>query len=114
MTGTPASTPESTPLYKPHPANVPGQFYVMDGCCLGCALPETEAPDLFGWFEGEWSHCYVKKQPETKAEFERMLQAMSVQEAACVRAKFCDPEFFKRLKAAGEEDQVDQKPKAAR
>ena len=34
--------------HKPHPANVPGDFYVEDGCCTMCLVPFTEAPELFG------------------------------------------------------------------
>ncbi|MEP2735750.1 MAG: ferredoxin [Erythrobacter sp.] len=96
--------------YSPHPANVPGQFYVGDGCCTGCNVPEDIAPDLFEWVDSD-SHCRVKKQPETQAEFDRMLDVMKSQEMFCIRARFCSPLFFERLKAAGEADQVDTKPK---
>jgi hypothetical protein len=30
--------------HQPHPANVPGDFYVEDGCCTMCEVPFAEAP----------------------------------------------------------------------
>ena len=32
---------------RPHPMNVPGPFYVLNGCCTACDVPVSEAPDLF-------------------------------------------------------------------
>ena len=84
------------PSYPPHPANVPGQFYVEQNCCITCGVPEDIAPDLFGWVEGE-SHCYVKKQPETPAEFDQMREAMCSSEADCIRARFCNEAFLAEL-----------------
>ena len=50
----------------PHPANVPGPFYVEDGCCISCGRLEDVAPDLLAWLEDEdVPHCYVQRQPET-------------------------------------------------
>jgi hypothetical protein len=67
----------------PHPSNAPGDFYVEEGCCMSCAMPFSEAPDLFKW-DGH-HHCYVHKQPTTEAETERMLNAMGVSEVDCIR-----------------------------
>ena len=53
---------------KPHPLNVIGDFYVEDGCCTTCDVPQTEAPDLFGMTSEPYYHCYVKRQPESEAE----------------------------------------------
>ena len=92
---------------SPHPANVPGQFYVEDGCCMTCGVPNDIAPDLFDWVEGE-NHCFVKKQPSKPAEFDRMFEAMNGMEAYCIRAKFADPEFYARLAKNDLADQVDE------
>jgi hypothetical protein len=28
-----------------------GDFYVEDGCCAACGVPQAVAPDLVGWRE---------------------------------------------------------------
>jgi hypothetical protein len=59
----------------PHSANVPGDFYVEDGCCTMCEVPFAEAPDLFGSVQDPrgYTHCYVKRQPETPDELDQMV-----------------------------------------
>jgi hypothetical protein len=98
--------------YPPHPANVPGPFYVEDGCCMACAVWETEAPDLLAWTEddgqyGKIPHCYVARQPETDAEFEQMMKAMEYAEADCFRVHACRPEWMQRLGEAGFGNNID-------
>ncbi|UZK65512.1 ferredoxin [Sphingomonas sp. M1-B02] len=85
----------------PHPANVPGPFYVEDGCCISCGVWEDVAPDLLAWQEdGQSSHCYVARQPETDAEFGRMMAAMQVGEVDCIRVHNCQPDWARRLREA--------------
>jgi hypothetical protein len=91
----PAHAPQS-----PHPANVPGPFYVQDGCCITCGVWEFEAPDLLAWIPGE-NHCYVQRQPQTDAEFEQMKRAMEVGEVDCIRVHACKPEWLERLRDEG-------------
>ena len=93
----------------PHPANVPGPFYVEDGCCISCGVWEDVAPDLLAWQDvpDEYSHCYVSKQPETDAEFERMKQAMWIGEVDCIRVHNCRPNWERRLREAGFGHQID-------
>jgi len=94
----------------PHPANVPGPFYVEDGCCISCGVWEEQAPDLLAWFEDKregYSHCYVAKQPETDVELERMIWAMDVAEVDCIRVHNCRPDWAARLIAAGHGMQID-------
>ena len=89
---------------KPHPANVPGDFYVEDGCCTMCEVPLFEAPELFGGFgasEGI-SHCYVKRQPESGAELERMIKTIQCAELGCIRYRGTDPVVQSRLAEVGE------------
>jgi hypothetical protein len=90
----------------PHPANVPGPFYVENGCCMSCAVPESVAPELFGWLEDE-PHCYVKRQPESPEEMAQMLEAMCSSEADCIRARSCSPEFLLELSRRHCENLVD-------
>lgn len=75
------------PERKPHPANVPGDFYVEDGCCTMCLVPFAEAPELFGECQDPkgYPHCFVKRQPETELEVKRMLSAIRCAELMCIR-----------------------------
>ena len=87
----------------PHPENVPGDFFVEDGCCLSCGVPTSIAPDLFGGLE--WpngNHCFVKKQPETPDERERMLLVIHYAEADCIHYRGWDRPTQERLVAAGD------------
>src|SRR5262249_35562240 len=72
---------------RAHPRNVPGDFYVEDGCCTLCDMPRTEAPDLFAICDDPagYQHCFVAKQPETPQELERMLGAIECAELDCIR-----------------------------
>lgn len=92
----------------PHPANVPGTFYVEDGCCISCGVWENVAPDLLAWLpDGSYSHCYVSRQPETNEELSRMMDAMHVGEVDCIRARNCRPDWAERLRQSGLGDQID-------
>jgi hypothetical protein len=98
-----------TPL-PPHPANVPGPFYVEDGCCITCGVWEVVAPDLLTWHDdadGQSAHCYVSRQPETDAEFQRMKQAMHYGEVDCIRVRACKPAWLEELRKEGLSDQID-------
>jgi hypothetical protein len=89
---------------KPHPSNVPGDFYVVDQCCTACGVPTNIAPDLFAFDE---DHCFVKRQPSTKDEFERALKVVARQELGCIRYGGRDPVILRRLAEAGEGAQCD-------
>ncbi len=92
----------------PHPANVPGTFYVEDGCCISCGVWEDVAPDLLAWLpDGSYSHCFVARQPETDEELSRMMDAMHFAEVDCIRARSCRPDWAERLRNAGLGDQID-------
>lgn len=92
----------------PHPANVPGTFYVEDGCCISCGVWKDVAPDLLAWIpDGSYSHCYVARQPQTEEEFARMVDAMNVGEVDCIRARNCRTDWAERLRRAGLGHQID-------
>ena len=65
-----------------HHLNVAGPFYVEDGCCTRCGVPDVTAPELFG--EADYT-CFVKRQPETTDEVDRMVRAMITSEVGCIR-----------------------------
>ncbi|MFO1094028.1 MAG: hypothetical protein U0992_12060 [Planctomycetaceae bacterium] len=72
---------------RPHPANVPGDFYVEDGCCTMCEVPFTHAPELFGECQDPkgYVHCYVKRQPQNSSELASMLEVIQCAELECIR-----------------------------
>lgn len=98
--------------HKPHPANVPGDFYVEDGCCTMCGVPFVEAPDLFGTCQdpGGYPHCFVKRQPELPSELDRMVSAIQCAELNCIRYRGSDRLIQLRLVEAGEAEICDSLP----
>jgi len=75
--------------------NVLGDFYVEDGCCTNCGVPESEAPGLFGVDDHQ---CYVKKQPENSAELQQMLSVLHIQELGCIRYAGRDPNVLETIR----------------
>ena len=104
---------EQIELEKPFPANVPGDFFVIDGCCTMCEAPFGEAPELFGTHHDKegWIHCFVKKQPETDEELKHMLSACEVAELNCIKYRGNDPELVRHFKAIDDEFQAFLKQK---
>jgi hypothetical protein len=90
---------------KPHPLNVAGPFYVEDGCCTACGVPQLFARELFD--EDEESHCFVRRQPETKRELDSMIRVVASQELQCIRYRGVDDAILRRLTEAGEDGQCD-------
>lgn len=80
--------------------NAPGPFYVEAGCCTACGVPEATAPDLFG-FDAE-SNCFVRRQPRTAQEIDRMLLTMIRADLGCIRYSGQDDRITQRLAEQGE------------
>ena len=92
--------------------NVIGPFYVEDGCCTACGVPDSIAPELFG---GSEDHCYVKRQPQTPDEVDAMVHVMVSQELGCIRYAGSEEMLLYRLAENGEGDQCDAAlPRGAR
>lgn len=89
--------------------NVPGDFYVEDGCCINCGVPMTEASDLIRFDEDglEYPHCYVYRQPTSPDELDQMLGALSVQDMGCIRYGGTNKEIVEFLAAHGMSDDCD-------
>jgi hypothetical protein len=85
------------PKFVPHPKSAPGDFYVEKGQCLACGVPHVVAPDLVGWTDEKYPHCFWKKQPETPAELERAIKVLDAQELGCHRYSGTDPAILDRL-----------------
>ena len=61
--------------HKPYPKNVEGDFYVEDGCCTGCMVPEYYASNLMNYDETDF-HCFVAKQPTNENETYQLIKAV--------------------------------------
>lgn len=84
---------------KPFHRNVPGPFYVGEGCLL-CVVPETEAPTMIssppGPVQGDTS-CLVHRQPHSYDDVKIMIQAMAASCIECVRYRGTDPGVLRLL-----------------
>jgi hypothetical protein len=88
---------EITPHFDRHPLNVPADFYVENGCCMSCGVPESIAPGLIGETgKGIW-HGYWKKQPKTDEEIKQAIHILHAQELGGHRYAGSDPKILKRL-----------------
>jgi hypothetical protein len=94
------------PPKKRYALNVVGPFYVEDGCCTSCGVPQSIAPALFT--ENEHMHCYVRRQPGTDAETDAMLRVIATQELRCIRYGGSNPAILRRLVEGGEGEQCDE------
>ena len=101
---------------RKHPAvkeNVPGGFYVEEGCCTMCGVPHAEAPALFGGLtkngKRTQEQCFVKKQPETGEELNQMINVMATQDLDCIRYSGSDQNIKARIIGEGEGNQIDWK-----
>ena len=95
------------PSCQPHPENASGDFYVVDGCCTRCGVPEVEAPDIFALATSDPSHCVIAKQPRTPAEVDRTLNAIQAAELGCIRYRGRNRAIIRKLEQMGEGGQYD-------
>ena len=97
-----------TKIMNRHKLNVPGDFYVQDGECMSCMLPEEMAPELMGYFEeGNAGHCYFRKQPESQIEIDNAVLAIDV--SCCGAVRYCgkNKDILKTLKRLNLKGQID-------
>ena len=102
-----------TRKFGSYPENAPGAFYVEKDLCITCRAPEAVAPDLIGFHKDQSgsnarSHCYFKKQPETSAEIECAIKAVSANCCGSFRYAGSDREVIKRLRRAQCQDAIDR------
>lgn len=90
-----------------HPMNASGPFYVENGICLMCGVLDIVAPDLIGYMDEEYSHCYFKKQPKTPEELERAIKAIDYSEVQGLRYAGNDPDILNKLIERGCKDCCD-------
>ena len=96
----------------PHPKNAAGPFFVANQECIACGAPHAVASDLMGWDQMQstlkpntfYPHCYFKKQPETVAELQQAIDAVTVSCCGALRYAGSDPAIIGTLKESGAED----------
>ncbi len=93
---------------KSYPKNAPGDFYVEDGCCMTCMVPEIYAPNLMGFDESN-THCFVNKQPTDEREVYQIIKAAWAAEVGCIRYGGRDRQVLRRLAEAGVSESCDNK-----
>lgn len=96
-------TVSSIPM-RHHKRDDKGEFYVEPDCCLLCGVPEAIAPDLFETGE---NHCWVKRQPDSKTDFDKAIEAMWSAEVDCIRYSGSEKTILRRLGEAGLTDLAD-------
>ena|ERR1700740_1150905 len=75
-----------------------GNFYVQQGCCLSCGVPQSVAPTLVGWRDTENStECYWIRQPRTAEQLEQAIRIIHEQELDCHRYAGTDPKVIRKL-----------------
>jgi hypothetical protein len=87
----------STTSDSPKTALATGGFYVEEGCCVSCGVPQMVAPELVGWTEEESPSCYWIRQPETADEVNRAIRIIREQDLGCHRYSGNDPAILKRV-----------------
>jgi hypothetical protein len=93
---------------QPYPKNAPGGFYVQNQHCITCEAPYHEAPDLMAHDEeGDYRHCYFKRQPEAPEEVERAIMACYVSCVRAVRYAGRNPKILKKFQELGSVDSCD-------
>jgi hypothetical protein len=95
---------------RPYQANVPGDFYIVDGCI--CQVPFERAPDLFGVCQDSrgYRHCFVKRQPENAEQVSRMIDVIQRADFGCLRYRGDNREIQQRLVEAGKGSLCDYLP----
>lgn len=105
------------PLPERVPENAPGDFYVEAGQCTRCCLVHAEAPDLLNDLRQAFEECFFRRQPQTPAEIEQAINAISVSEICALRYGGTDPAIIARLRernCASQCDHATEDPPASR
>ena len=89
-----------------YPLNAKGEFYVENGICLCCMIPEIEASELMG-FDQEAMHCYFKQQPHTPEELGHAIAAVAASDIQGLRYGGSDKYILGRLVELGASDCCD-------
>ena len=90
-----------------HPQNSEGDFYVVDGECMGCGAPEQQATRMMA--HDSTGHCFFVRQPESSDELNDALRALWSSCCGAVRYGGIDPLVLTRLAQMGLAAACDQR-----
>jgi hypothetical protein len=89
-----------------HPKNCAGPFYVVNGECIACGEPESQAGGLMS--HDDSGHCFFVRQPSTAAEIDASIRAVWSSCCAALRYGGSDPVVLTRLAKVGESSRCDE------
>jgi hypothetical protein len=90
-----------------HPSNVAGPFYVVDGECMGCGAPESEAGAMMS-HDGS-GHCFFISQPCTPDQVNSAIRALWSSCCNAVRYSGSDSSILTRIGQLGLASTCDEK-----
>jgi hypothetical protein len=100
--------------FAAHPQNTDGPFYVVNGECIGCGAPESEAGELIS--HDNSGHCFFIRQPATSDEVDDAIRALWSSCCGSLRYAGEDHAILSRIAELGEGDSCDERlwPRPAR
>jgi hypothetical protein len=81
--------------------NAPGDFYVVDGYCMRCCVPHDVAPELMNDQSEEFWQCYFRRQPATRGEVDKAIEAICISDMHALRYGGKDPSIIRKLHERG-------------
>ena len=81
---------------KRYKKNCNGGFFVEEGECILCCMPESEAPSLM---ESDEESCYFTRQPETEEEIIQAIDAIAVSCCSAVKYGGTDEKIIQKILA---------------
>lgn len=82
-------------MRDPHPRNATGPFYVVNGECISCGAPESEAGGLMS--HDDAGHCFFERQPVTEDETNAAIRGVWASCCGAVRYGGDDLQILVRL-----------------
>jgi hypothetical protein len=92
--------------FAAHRANTDGPFYVVDGECIACGAPESEAGGLMS-HDGS-GHCFFKTQPKSSQQVDAAIRALWSSCCGAVRYAGKDQSILTRIAELGECSKCDE------
>ena len=93
--------------FTAHKANCEGPFYVVDGDCMGCGAPESEAEGMMS--HDASGHCFFTAQPENLEQNDAAIRALWTSCCGAVRYAGNDQSILNRIAELGEDLRCDER-----
>jgi hypothetical protein len=97
--------------FAAHHANSDGPFYVVDGECVACGAPESEAGGMMSHDDSS-GHCFFKTQPQTLEQVDAAIRALRASCCGAVRYAGKDHSILVRIAELGEGSKCDENIKS--